>query len=91
MGLIVMKNRFVYKIGGVNSIKKIEMLDLHKRKEWVVINVLTPNPCEPGNTNFALNRCQLYPFNKEQILILGCHSSLSKPSLIYNITTNEYT
>ena len=38
-GLIIIKDRFLYKLGGTTNIRKIEFLDLLNPKEpWITIN-----------------------------------------------------
>ena len=54
-GLIVMKDRYLYKLGGTSDIGKIEMLDLQKRDKWILIT--TNNKF--GNKH-TINRCLLY-------------------------------
>ena len=54
-GLIVMKDRYLYKLGGTSDIGKIEMLDLQKRDKW--IQITTNNKF--GNKH-TINRCLLY-------------------------------
>ena len=72
-GLIVMENRYLYKLGGTSDIGKVEMLDLNKPEKWVSIN--TANKFGRKHT---INRCLLYPlpdpqrhFGAEEIAILG--------------------
>ena len=38
-GLIVIKDRYLYKLGGTTNIRKIEVLDMNKMNEpWITIN-----------------------------------------------------
>lgn len=55
-GLIVMEDRYLYKLGGTSDIGKVELLDLVKPKQWVSIN--TANKFGRKHT---INRCLLYP------------------------------
>jgi hypothetical protein len=54
-GLLVMHDRYLYKLGGTSDIGKVEMLDLVERKHWVSIN--TTNKFGRKHT---INRCLLY-------------------------------
>ena len=60
-GLIVMQDRYLYKLGGTSDIGKVEMLDLLKPKQWVSIN--TSNKFGRKHT---INRCLLYPLPQPQ-------------------------
>lgn len=55
-GLIVMDNRYLYKLGGTSDIGKVEMLDLKECKQWVSINTMN----KFGHKH-TINRCLLYP------------------------------
>lgn len=55
-GLIVMHDRYLFKLGGTSDIGKVEMLDLIKPQQWVSIN--TSNKFGRKHT---INRCLLYP------------------------------
>jgi hypothetical protein len=37
-GLIVIKDRYLYKLGGTTNIRKIEVLDLQQPTDWITIN-----------------------------------------------------
>ena len=37
-GLIVVKDRYLYKLGGTTNIRKIEVLDLQEPDQWITIN-----------------------------------------------------
>ena len=54
-GLLVMKDRYLYKLGGTSDIGKVEMLDLVFPKQWVTIN--TSNKFGRKHT---INRCLLF-------------------------------
>jgi hypothetical protein len=54
-GLLVMKDRYLYKLGGTSDIGKVEMLDLVCPKQWVTIN--TSNKFGRKHT---INRCLLF-------------------------------
>lgn len=53
-GLIVIKDRYLYKLGGTTNIRKIEVLDLEKPDIWITIN--TNN--QIGKKS-SINRCFL--------------------------------
>ena len=54
-GLIVIDERFLYKLGGTSDIGKVEMLDLKQGQNWVSIN--TTNKFGRKHT---INRCLLH-------------------------------
>ena len=57
-GLVVMKDRYLYKLGGTSDIGKIEMLDLIVSEKWVPIK--TSNKFGRKHT---INRCLLHPLS----------------------------
>jgi hypothetical protein len=54
-GLIVVKDRYLYKLGGTSDIGKVEMLDLRSPKNWVTINT-----CNKFGRKHTINRCLLF-------------------------------
>jgi hypothetical protein len=54
-GLIVVKERYLYKLGGTSDIGKVEMLDLQSPKKWVTINT-----CNKFGRKHTINRCLLF-------------------------------
>ena len=54
-GLIVIDERYLYKLGGTSDIGKVEMLDLKQGQNWVSIN--TTNKFGRKHT---INRCLLH-------------------------------
>lgn len=54
-GLLVVKDRYLYKLGGTSDISKVEVLDLVSRKQWVTINT-----CNKFGRKHTINRCLLY-------------------------------
>jgi len=54
-GLLVVKDRYLYKLGGTSDIGKVEMLDLVDPKSWVSINT-----CNKFGRKHTINRCLLY-------------------------------
>jgi len=55
-GLIVIKDRYLYKLGGTTNIRKIEVLDLNLPEQWITIN--TSNQM---GKKASINRCFLHP------------------------------
>ena len=98
-GLIIMQDRYLYKLGGTSDIGKVEMLDLYEQKNWVAINT-----CNKFGRKHTINRCLLYPlpradnngaanslnFDDEKFLVLGCHFARSEKPFIYDINKNKY-
>ncbi len=60
-GLIVMNDRYLYKLGGTSDIGKVEVLDLEKPKHWVSINT-----ANKFGRKHSINRCLLYPIPAPQ-------------------------
>ena len=92
-GLVVMKERFLYKLGGTSDIGKVEMLDLlavGDKKKWVSIN--TANKFGRKHT---INRCLLHPLpgehDESSFLVLGCHFGRSEKPFVYDTRRNMYT
>lgn len=54
-GLIVIKNRYLYKLGGTSDIGKVELLDLEQPRQWVTINT-----CNKFGRKHTINRCLLF-------------------------------
>lgn len=54
-GLIVVKDRYLYKLGGTSDISKVEVLDLNMPKQWVTINT-----CNKFGRKHTINRCLLF-------------------------------
>lgn len=95
-GLIVVNERFLYKLGGTSDIGKVEMLDLEKPKYWISIN--TANKFGRKHT---INRCLLFQLPPPRIndekanddgkfLVLGCHFGRSEKPFEYDIQKNKY-
>jgi len=59
-GIVLIQNRFIYKIGGNVNIRKIEYLDLHQPDYWVNMNVTN----QIGKKQ-SLNRCLLFPMENQ--------------------------
>lgn len=59
-GLVIIGNRYLYKIGGNNDISQVNMLDLEKPTKWVSINTLNK-----FGQKHTINRCLLYPLPRE--------------------------
>ena len=55
-GLVIIGDRYLYKIGGNNDISQVNMLDLEKPNKWVQINTLNK-----FGRKHTINRCLLYP------------------------------
>ena len=86
-GLVIMEDRYLYKIGGAVNIRKVEMLDLHNPEYWIDIN--TTN--QIGKKN-SINRCLAYPLSKEEplILVLGCHFMRAETPFTYHLDKNKF-
>jgi len=83
-GLIIIKNRYLYKLGGTTNIRKIEYLDLMNPELWITINTSNQMGKKP-----SINRCLLHPIkSEEKFLILGCHFGRTESPFIYNIEKN---
>lgn len=90
-GLVVMQDRYLYKLGGTSDIGKVEMLDLVQPKDkmkWV--SITTSNKFGRKHT---INRCLLHPLprNDKSFLVLGCHFGRSEKPFVYDIKDNMYT
>ena len=84
-GLVVMQDRFMYKLGGTSDIGKVEMLDLVQPKDkmkWV--SIITSNKFGRKHT---INRCLLHPLpsDDKSFLVLGCHFGRSEKPFVYDI------
>ena len=88
-GLIIMNDRWLYKVGGTTNIRKIERLDLYRMAdegEWITIN--TAN--QIGKRQ-SINRCILHPMSSEEFLVLGCHFGRSEHPFLYHTDKNSFT
>lgn len=54
-GLIVLDDRYLYKLGGTSDIGKIEMLDLLNPRCWISVNTVNK-----FGRKHTINRCLLY-------------------------------
>lgn len=59
-GLLVIKDRYLYKLGGTSDIGKVEMLDLESPKQWVTINT-----CNKFGRKHTINRCLLFELPRD--------------------------
>lgn len=87
-GLIVIGDRYLYKVGGTTNIRKVERLDLLNTandNQWVTIN--TAN--QIGKKS-SINRCLLHPVNSEEFLVLGCHFGRSEYPFTYHLEKNTF-
>jgi hypothetical protein len=83
-GLIIVKNRYLYKLGGTTNIRKIEYIDLTNPEIWITINTSNQMGKKP-----SINRCLLHPLkNDDKFLILGCHFGRTESPFVYNIEKN---
>ena len=93
-GLVVMNDRFLYKLGGTSDIGKVEMLDLlavGDQNRWTSIS--TANKFGRKHT---INRCLLHPLpcrntDESSFLVLGCHFGRSEKPFVYDTKQNMYT
>ena len=60
-GLVVIDDRYLYKIGGNNDISQVSMLDLEKPTKWTSINTLNK-----FGRKHTINRCLLYPLGTQK-------------------------
>jgi len=96
-GLVIMNDRYLYKLGGTSDIVKVEFLDLENPTYWMSIN--TTNKFGRKHT---INRCMLYQlpdsFGEDEptelldgkFLVLGCHFGRAEKPFIYDTTRNMY-
>jgi hypothetical protein len=87
-GLIVIGDRYLYKVGGTTNIRKIERLDLLQsgpEHQWITIN--TAN--QIGKKS-SINRCLLHSLNTEEFLVLGCHFGRSEFPFTYHLEKNTF-
>ena len=85
-GLIVIKDRFLYKLGGTTNIRKIEFLDLLNPADiWITIN--TSN--QMGKKS-SINRCLLHEINDDKFLVLGCHFGRTECPFTYHLEKNYF-
>lgn len=85
-GLIIVKNRYLYKLGGTTNIRKIEFLDLQEPTQWITINTSNQMGKKP-----SINRCLLHPLKAEdKFLVLGCHFNRTECPFIYHIDKNKF-
>ena len=85
-GLIIIKDRYLYKLGGTTNIRKIEVLDLHQPDIWITIN--TSN--QQGK-KASINRCFLHPLkNSDKFLVLGCHFGRTEYPFSYHVEKNVF-
>ena len=95
-GLIIIKERYLYKLGGTTNIRKIEYIDLRDPKIWITIN--TSN--QMGKKQ-SINRCLLHPLwgyggdsnsdDDHTFLILGCHFGRTESPFVYNVEKNKFS
>ena len=83
---MIMKERYLYKLGGTTNIRKIEVLDLDKPEQWITIN----SNNQIGKKS-SINRCFLHPLrNEDKFLILGCHFGRSETPFTYHTEKNIF-
>ena len=54
-GLIVIDDRYLYKLGGTSDISQVERLDLKECKQWMMINTMNK-----FGQKYTINRCLLF-------------------------------
>lgn len=92
-GMIIVKDRFLYKLGGTTNIRKLEFLDLvaassptgDEPAQWITIN--TANSMGKKS---SINRCLLHQTCDDQFLVLGCHFGRTECPFTYHLDKNEF-
>lgn len=92
-GLIVVKDRYLYKLGGTTNIRKLEFLDLQaslrpnnqEPAQWITIN--TSNSMGKKS---SINRCLLHQTCDDKFLVLGCHFGRTESPFTYDLEKNEF-
>ena len=96
-GMIIVKDRYLYKLGGTTNIRKLEFLDLTQVQasngsqqpqepvQWITIN--TSNSMGKKS---SINRCLLQQTCEDKFLVLGCHFGRTESPFTYHLEKNEF-
>lgn len=100
-GMIIVKDRYLYKLGGTTNIRKLEFLDLTEvlahaaskgssnvamePPQWITIN--TSNSMGKKS---SINRCLLHQTCDDKFLVLGCHFGRTESPFTYHLDKNEF-
>lgn len=85
-GLIIMEDRYLYKVGGTTNIRKIEKHDLLQPDDgWITIN--TSN--QIGKKQ-SINRCILHAVSPQEFIVFGCHFGRSEFPFVYHTDKNSF-
>ena len=101
-GMIIVKDRYLYKLGGTTNIRKLEFLDLtevlaeYNTKSSVNGMQVDPPQWITINTSnsmgkkSSINRCLLHQTCDDKFLVLGCHFGRTESPFTYHLDKNEF-